>query len=44
MDTDGIGWKSSALALEEAFYDLDYILNLEMLTNNILEDILESNI
>lgn len=42
--TDGIGWKTSALPLEEAFDNLDYILNLEMLSNNLLEDILKNNI
>ncbi len=42
--TDGIGWNSSSLPLEEAFDSLDYILNLEMLTNNLLEDILKKNI
>lgn len=37
--TDGLGWKSSHLPLREAFNELDYILNLDMVSHSILEDI-----
>ena len=42
--TDGLGWKSAHLPLRESFNELDYILNLDMLSNTILEDILVHNI
>ncbi len=37
--TDGAGWKSTQRPLREYFDKADYLLNLEMLRNNILEDI-----
>lgn len=42
--TDGVGWHTSKLPLEESFNELDYILNLDMLSNYVLEDILVQNI
>lgn len=41
--TDGLGWKTAERPLRDAFNDLDFILNLEMLTSGILEDILKKN-
>lgn len=38
--TDGIGWNTSKLPLSEAFKSLDYILNLQMLSKHVFEDIL----
>lgn len=38
--TDGLGWKKTLLPLEEAFVKLDYILNLKMVTDGILNEIL----
>lgn len=42
--TDGKGWELSKSALNEAFKDLDYVLNLEMVKNNILEEILKNDL
>ena len=39
--TDGKGWLTAHLPLEEAFYHNNYIINIEMLTRNILEDIIK---
>lgn len=41
--TDGEGWKTAHLPLREAFNELDYILNLDMLSISILEDIFIKN-
>ncbi len=38
--TDGKGWKSARLPLEEDFNHIDYILNLEMTAKGLLEDLL----
>ncbi|MFC1676998.1 type II restriction endonuclease [Planctomycetota bacterium] len=38
--TDGIGWKTTRLPLEETFEHTDYILNLEMIAKGLLEDII----
>src|SRR5690606_13907164 len=38
--TDGAGWKSTLRPLREYFDKADYLLNLEMLKNNLLEEIL----
>lgn len=38
--TDGLGWKSSHIPLEEAFAKNEYIFNLYMINNGILEEIL----
>lgn len=38
--TDGIGWKTTRLPLEETFEHTDCILNLEMITKGLLEDII----
>jgi len=38
--TDGNGWKSTQLPLEETFNHTDYIFNLEMLSKGILEAII----
>jgi len=37
--TDGEGWKTTLKPLEETFIHNDYIFNLNMLTNNILNDV-----
>ena len=41
--TDGIGWAKTKAPLEETFNHIDYILNLEMLSKKILEDIITGN-
>lgn len=38
--TDGLGWKNSHISLENAFVKNDYIFNLGMINNGILEEIL----
>jgi len=38
--TDGIGWKTTKRPLEEAFNKLDYLFNLEMLEDGILNELL----
>jgi len=38
--TDGAGWKSTLKPLREYFDKADYLLNLEMLKENILQTIL----
>lgn len=38
--TDGNGWHSTRLPLHETFNYIDYILNLDMVTKGILEDII----
>ena len=40
--TDGAGWKSTLRPLREYFDKADYLLNLEMLKNNLLSKIIES--
>ncbi len=42
--TDGLGWKSTQLPLRETFDYIDYLLNLEMLSKRIMEDILVNNL
>lgn len=42
--TDGAGWVSTHLPLRETFDYTDYILNLEMLSKKILEDIIVGNL
>jgi len=37
--TDGIGWNTALRPLEETFNHNDYVINLEMLKNGILEEI-----
>jgi type II restriction enzyme len=37
--TDGEGWQTARHPLRESFNELDYILNLDMLSKSILEDI-----
>ncbi|MBI3232465.1 MAG: type II restriction endonuclease [Bacteroidetes bacterium] len=39
--TDGAGWKSTLKPLREYFNKADYLLNLEMLKNGLLEEILK---
>lgn len=39
--TDGAGWKSTLKPLREYFDRADYLLNLEMLKNDILKEILQ---
>ena len=42
--TDGIGWKSSEIPLSEAFSNIKYIFNLDMvLEKNFLKDLIEHN-
>jgi len=38
--TDGYGWHSTRLPLQETFNHIDYILNLDMVSKGILEDII----
>jgi type II restriction enzyme len=38
--TDGLGWRTALRPLEEAFNEIDYILNLKMSMSGILEEIL----
>lgn len=40
--TDGPGWETTLSALEEAFHRIDYVLNLQMVTEGVLENILAS--
>jgi len=42
--TDGLGWKSTHRPLRETFNHIDYLLNLEMISKKILEDILSSKL
>lgn len=42
--TDGKGWKTTRRPLEETFNHVDYVLNLEMLSKKMLEDILIENL
>lgn len=39
--TDGVGWRDSYRPLREAFDKIDYVLNICMLENGILEEILK---
>jgi type II restriction enzyme len=39
--TDGLGWRDSHRPLREAFDKIDYVLNICMLENGILEEILK---
>ena len=41
--TDGQGWKTARLPLEEAFDKIDNIFNLDMLRNDYLHDLLVKN-
>ncbi len=38
--TDGYGWNSTRLPLQETFDHIDYILNLDMISKGLLEDII----
>ncbi|MCG2686675.1 type II restriction endonuclease [Candidatus Parcubacteria bacterium] len=42
--TDGLGWKSTHRPLRETFNYIDYLLNLEMISKNVLEDIIVNDI
>lgn len=42
--TDGFGWKSTRLPLQETFNYIDYILNLTMVEHDLLEDIVVNNL
>jgi len=42
--TDGTGWKASRKSLREAFDKVDYILNLDMVENGILEEIISKGL
>ncbi len=39
--TDGIGWKTTIRPLEEAFNQIDHVLNLSMVENGVLEYIIK---
>jgi type II restriction enzyme len=38
--TDGYGWKTTLFPLQEAFDNIDYILNLQLVSEGVLEEIL----
>lgn len=42
--TDGKGWKTSKRPLRECYDEVDYILNLDMVQNGILEDIISQGL
>ncbi len=42
--TDGVGWKTTSRPLEETFNHIEYLLNLKMLTEGLLEDIIVNNL
>ncbi|KWT78208.1 type II restriction endonuclease [Candidatus Magnetominusculus xianensis] len=42
--TDGMGWHSTKLPLQETFSYIDYVLNLEMVSLKLLEDIINGNL
>lgn len=42
--TDGVGWKATSRPLEETFNHIEYLLNLKMLTEGLLEDIIVNNL
>lgn len=42
--TDGIGWQSTSRPLEETFIHVEYLLNLKMLANELLQNIIVSNL
>jgi len=41
--TDGYGWHKTRLPLQETFNYTDYILNLDMVSRGILEDIVTAS-
>jgi len=42
--TDGMGWKSTSRPLEETFNHIEYLLNLKMITEGLLESIIVNNL
>jgi type II restriction enzyme len=42
--TDGRGWETTEKPLRESFDKVDYILNLDMVQNGILEDIISQGL
>ena len=40
--TDGAGWKSTHKPLRETFDHIDYLFNLEMIKNGVIEEVLSS--
>lgn len=42
--TDGLGWQSTSRPLEETFNHIEYLLNLRMLNEGLLEAIIEKNL
>ena len=42
--TDGLGWAKTRKPLRESFDHLDYILNLKMITEGVLEEILSNKL
>ena len=41
--TDGLGWKTVKRPLEETFNNNDFIFNLNMLKNEILNELIKGN-
>ena len=39
--TDGVGWNTSKTAINETFIHNDYILNLKMLADGVLNEIVK---
>lgn len=42
--TDGVGWRTTSRPLEETFNHIEYLLNLRMLTEGLLENIVVNNL
>ena len=42
--TDGLGWKTTSRPLEETFNHIEYLLNLKMLSDDLLEEIILNNL
>ena len=42
--TDGFGWKTTIRPLEEAFNHIDFVLNLALVENGVLEHIIKGDI
>ncbi|MDJ0736598.1 MAG: type II restriction endonuclease [Nostocaceae cyanobacterium] len=42
--TDGLGWKTALKSLEETFYHIDYILNLNMISTGLFNEIIKQRL
>jgi len=42
--TDGRGWETAQKLLRESFVKVDYVLNLDMVQNGVLEDIISQGL